>query len=256
MDNLYSKKEYCIQFNKAGASPAFFIKLNISFDKVLRYLEIQEKYIYDLNIAELKNTELSQEKINDFIVCSFNCFFEEQELKKISELDLSIEKKWDYLYSLLNALELLNDKENKEEDEEDEEAFKEYLIQNNIKFSENKKNKNVFKINTLYSFKEDAEKIFSSFIQAYNINLLDVIGVLSWDEFIALFNSLPENTIFSKVLQIRSYKKENEKISENERMSKLKKEYELKEAKIKNEEIEKLVNGSGEDFDGTSSYTD
>lgn len=55
----------------------------------------------------------------------------------------------------------------------------------------------------LYSFKQDAEAIYSSFIEQYGIDLVDQQGVLHWDKFKALFQGLGPNTYFERILAIR-----------------------------------------------------
>ncbi|PGC44944.1 Gp15 family bacteriophage protein, partial [Bacillus wiedmannii] len=46
----------------------------------------------------------------------------------------------------------------------------------------------------IVDFTIDAERIFSSFLFDYNINLIEQQGKLLWNEFLALFNNLSEET--------------------------------------------------------------
>ncbi|WP_161877861.1 Gp15 family bacteriophage protein [Alkalibacterium sp. MB6] len=52
---------------------------------------------------------------------------------------------------------------------------------------------------------KDAEYIYSSFMQAYRINLFEEQNKLHWFEFKALLNGLPEETIMKQIIKIRSY---------------------------------------------------
>lgn len=52
-----------------------------------------------------------------------------------------------------------------------------------------------------YDFTHDAEYIFSSFVQAYDIDLLS--ADMTWLEFKALFQGLPDDTIMKKIIDIR-----------------------------------------------------
>ncbi|GGP16225.1 Gp15 family bacteriophage protein [Oceanobacillus neutriphilus] len=53
---------------------------------------------------------------------------------------------------------------------------------------------------------QDAEYIYASFLQAYNINLYEKQGSMHWHEFKALLNGLPSNTIMQGIIQIRAWK--------------------------------------------------
>ena len=80
----------------------------------------------------------------------------------------------------------------------------------------------------LFSLKYDAEYIYSSFFQAYGIDLIDAQNSLHWKKFNALLNGLPSDTKFSEVLKIRSYKpQKGDSKQYKESMRKLKKEYAL-----------------------------
>lgn len=80
----------------------------------------------------------------------------------------------------------------------------------------------------LFSLKYDAEYIYSSFLQAYSIDLIDAQNSLHWKKFNALLNGLPSDTKFAEVLKIRSYKpQKGDSKQYKESMRELKKEYAL-----------------------------
>lgn len=62
---------------------------------------------------------------------------------------------------------------------------------------------NVTKPVKYYSFTQDAEAIYSSFMEQYGINLLHEKGKMHWDEFKALFAGLNDKTYMSRIIQIR-----------------------------------------------------
>lgn len=57
----------------------------------------------------------------------------------------------------------------------------------------------------LFSLKYDGDYIFSSFMQAYGIDLVDSQSRLHWQKFHALLNGLPSDTKFMEVIKIRSW---------------------------------------------------
>lgn len=80
----------------------------------------------------------------------------------------------------------------------------------------------------LYDIVQDAEYIYSSFQQAYGMNLFDVQGKLHWQEFRALLNGLPSETILQRIIQIRAWKpSKHESAEHKENMRKLQKVYAL-----------------------------
>lgn len=56
------------------------------------------------------------------------------------------------------------------------------------------------------SLDRDAEYIYASFKQAYNMNLYEQQGKLHWHEFKALLSGLPSNTMMQRVINIRMWK--------------------------------------------------
>ena len=82
----------------------------------------------------------------------------------------------------------------------------------------------------LINIEKDAEFIFSSFQQAYRINLFEEQGRMHWHEFQALLNGLPENTIFKRIIQIRSWEPSKHESKEYKKsMSELQELYSLEE---------------------------
>jgi hypothetical protein len=80
----------------------------------------------------------------------------------------------------------------------------------------------------LYSLTYDGDYIFSSFMQAYGIDLIEVQDSLHWQKFNALLAGLPEGTKFVEVIKIRAWQPEKgDSAKEKERMRKLQQAYEL-----------------------------
>lgn len=52
-------------------------------------------------------------------------------------------------------------------------------------------------------FNYDADEIYSSFMQAYGIDLVKQRGKMHWCAFIVLFRGLPENTPIKQIMSIR-----------------------------------------------------
>lgn len=69
---------------------------------------------------------------------------------------------------------------------------------------------------------QDAEHIYSSFQQAYGMNLYEQQGKLHWKEFQSLLNGLPSDTIMQRIIQIRMWKpSEGDSTEYKEEMKKL-----------------------------------
>lgn len=60
-----------------------------------------------------------------------------------------------------------------------------------------------------YSFVEDADFIYASFLKDYNIDLIKRRNNLHWNEFKALFVSLSEDTKMVQVMRIRQWTKKD-----------------------------------------------
>ncbi len=61
----------------------------------------------------------------------------------------------------------------------------------------------------LFDLDVDSDYIFSGFMQAYGIDLIEQQGKLHWYKFNALLNGMPDDTKFSQIVGIRSWKKPN-----------------------------------------------
>lgn len=55
-----------------------------------------------------------------------------------------------------------------------------------------------------YSFTQDAEAIYDSFLDQYRVDLIDQQGKLHWDKFRAMLDGLNGDTYFKRILDIRS----------------------------------------------------
>ena len=87
-----------------------------------------------------------------------------------------------------------------------------------------------------YSLKHDAEYIFSSFMQAYGIDLIEKQGKLHWFKFQALLAGLPEDTKFRQVVSIRLWKKPSKSDTEESQMRELQEIYKLPDEESEVEE--------------------
>src|SRR5690625_2989964 len=80
----------------------------------------------------------------------------------------------------------------------------------------------------LFDIVQDAEYIYASFRQAYNINLFQERGKMHWKEFQALLNGLPSDTILQRIISIRSWKPSKHDDAEYKKeMEKLQRKYAL-----------------------------
>lgn len=90
------------------------------------------------------------------------------------------------------------------------------------------KPKNSEHVPKVIDFKKDAEFIYASFLQAYNLNLFHEQEKLTWVEFKALLNALPDNTIMQRIIDIRQWKPQKGESEEyRANMRKLKQKYRL-----------------------------
>lgn len=77
---------------------------------------------------------------------------------------------------------------------------------------------------------QDAELIYSSFMDAYQLDLFKMQGKLHWRKFQALLAGLPSSTIMQRVIQIRAWKPSKSDNGETkETMNKLQRIYALKD---------------------------
>lgn len=82
-----------------------------------------------------------------------------------------------------------------------------------------------------YDLAQDAEYIYASFMHTYKIDLFEQQGVLHWKKFKGLLYGLSEDSVFSRIVGIRTAELPSGKgtAKERERMQKLKRQYALKE---------------------------
>mgnify|MGYP003248142868 FL=1 len=94
----------------------------------------------------------------------------------------------------------------------------------------------------IYSYEFDAEYIYSAFMEQYKIDL-NSIQYLHWWKFKALFTSLNENVLFSKIMEFRTIKLSKIKDkSMKEYYSKMKKLYALPDMRSEEEKEEDFAN--------------
>ncbi|QED60635.1 hypothetical protein FUT28_12885 [Enterococcus durans] len=91
---------------------------------------------------------------------------------------------------------------------------------------------NAIKKKNNISLVHDAKYIYASFRQI-GINLFEEQGKLMWEEFQALLESLPDDTILARIIQIRTWEpSKGESAKEKERMRKLQQKYALPDVKV------------------------
>lgn len=89
-----------------------------------------------------------------------------------------------------------------------------------------------------YDIRYDGDYIYSSFLQAYGIDLFDAQGKLHWRKFNALLSGLPEGTKLMEVIKIRKWKPQKGDSAEyKEEMRRLQKDYALPYEVIEEEEF-------------------
>jgi len=80
-----------------------------------------------------------------------------------------------------------------------------------------------------YDLMHDSSHIYTSFRQAYGINLYEEQGILDWREFRALLQDLPDETKFKRVVDIRNrpYPKGKGMSEERQKLKELKRTFAL-----------------------------
>lgn len=104
----------------------------------------------------------------------------------------------------------------------------------------------------VYSFEHDAPYIYAAFMEQYGIDLVD-IPYLHWWKFRALFQSLNDNTHFSKIMGYRGMEITDKMSKEQKRYyRKMKKLYELPLSEAEVEKQNAIVNAllNGGDLTG------
>jgi len=80
-----------------------------------------------------------------------------------------------------------------------------------------------------YDLRQDASYIYTSFVQAYGIDLYEQRGKLDWRKFKQLLRDLPDDTKFKQVIDIRTrpFPKGKHAVDERKRLKEMKRVYAL-----------------------------
>lgn len=81
---------------------------------------------------------------------------------------------------------------------------------------------------SVFDFKEDSSLIYSAFMQAYGIDLIEQYGKLHWLKFKALLDGLPNETKLSQIISIRSWNEAEERKDYKQLRREMKQRYKLK----------------------------
>lgn len=142
--------------------------LDLAFNRVLDVFDIlKDDVLYDIEKAQLSVFLLTGQTITD--------------------LDLLVEL---WLYIKETFLDLAPDEK----------------VQYDLKGNPMPRAKSIDDRGRLIDFEKDAEYIYASFQQAYGFSLFDKQDDLTWVEFKALLNALPDDTIMQRIIHIRSWK--------------------------------------------------
>lgn len=79
----------------------------------------------------------------------------------------------------------------------------------------------------LFSLKHDSERIYSSFMATYHIDLFEVQGKLHWLKFRAMLHGLPSDSPFKQAVHIRGWKPSDDKKKKVQAMNDAKRQLEL-----------------------------
>jgi len=185
------------------------IELNLSYDNILVMLQLfddktvsdKSKPLIALNMLVVERSLLAQlngEQLNKLLIDIFK-----------AKLNIDLDKK--------ERVNEITNKDNSTDEAEEDETFQEVPI---------------------VDFTIDAERIFSSFLFDYNINLIEQQGKLLWNEFLALFNNLSEETTMKTAIKYRTCevpKKTKDNADQVKDIKKKKAFYELPQAKAMRE---------------------
>ncbi|MED1403860.1 Gp15 family bacteriophage protein [Bacillus mycoides] len=172
------------------------LELNLSFDNIISLLDL-----------------LSDEDVNEYarIDIALHMLVIERELLKQLDTEQKSMLFMDVLKARLDIdLKTLMNNDNKEKEDE---KLPELPI---------------------VDFKIDAERIFSSFLFDYNIDLIEQQGKMQWNKFLALFRNLSEKSPMGQALHYRTCEipqKDKHNADERKRIKKMKEIYELPKAK-------------------------
>ena len=102
----------------------------------------------------------------------------------------------------------------------------------------NRTRKSFRKNQTAYSFEQDAPYIYAAFRKEYGINLQKIKNEeLHWWEFLALFDSLPDDSKIMKIMYWRTCSTSGLPRKEVERLNELKERYKLVDEESVEEKI-------------------
>lgn len=182
------------------------LELNLAFDNVLMLFELFD----DESINEYVKTDIA---LNMLVVDKLVMNQLDEENKSLLLLDILKDRLDIDLKSLMN------------------------------KQIEEKEEEKVPTIPTV-DFVVDAERIFSSFLFDYNIDLIEQQGKMQWNKFIALFRNLSSKSPMGQAIQYRTCEippKDKHNADERKRIKKMKEMYELPKAKEIREQQELIA---------------
>lgn len=182
------------------------LELNLAFDNVLMLFEL----FVDESINEYVKTDIA---LNMLVVDKLVMNQLDEENKSLLLLDILKDRLDIDLKSLMN------------------------------KQIEEKEEEKVPTIPTV-DFVVDAERIFSSFLFDYNIDLIEQQGKMQWNKFIALFRNLSSKSPMGQAIQYRTCEippKDKHNADERKRIKKMKEMYELPKAKEIREQQELIA---------------
>lgn len=185
--------------------------LNLSFDNVLKMFEM----LRDEDIPEYVKPHFA---IRMLISQSLEGETREEKAKSFNEAfeDFSIEEMSEVFKSVFEEHISLSDVEDNHVEYD--------LAGNPMKTTASDDTKQ----RAPYDIRYDGDYIYSSFVQAYNMDLFDMQGKLHWRKFNALLSGLPEGTKLMEVIKIRKWKPQKGDSTEyKEEMRRLQKDYAL-----------------------------
>lgn len=141
--------------------------INLAFDVVLDVFD----YLDDKTLREYEKARIS-----------LVLLLGDQDYDQSKTIDL-----WNYIYESFIHIE--------------EKVAVEYDLKGNpMPSSDENDNKKIFDL------EHDAEHVYSSFMQAYRIDLFEQQGKMHWFKFKSLLNGLPDDTPLKNIMSIRNWK--------------------------------------------------
>ncbi|MGE7864527.1 Gp15 family bacteriophage protein [Bacillus mobilis] len=185
------------------------LELNLAFDNIILLLDL-----------------LSDEEVNEYarIDIALHMLVVERDLLKQLDMEQKSMLFMDILKHRLNInLEKLMKKDREKNKNKEDEKLPEPPI---------------------VDFTIDAERIFSSFLFDYNIDLIEQQGKMQWNKFLALFRNLSEKSPMGQAFHYRTceiLQKDKHNNDERKRIKKMKEIYELPKAKEMREQQELIA---------------